>query len=106
MLPIQSMIPREKMSGMSRQLVASGSGKKMGRSSVVKKKVCRAVRDTTRASSNQRCRSGGTGRRARLKLVFLRECGFDSHLRHLPEIRLDYITHPSCFRDGLLMALV
>ena len=27
-------------------------------------------------------RSGGTGRRARLKLVFLRECGFDSHLRH------------------------
>jgi hypothetical protein len=27
-------------------------------------------------------RSGGTGRRARLKIAFLRECGFDSHLRH------------------------
>ncbi len=27
-------------------------------------------------------RSGGIGRRARLKIVFLRECGFDSHLRH------------------------
>src|SRR5512141_1672695 len=27
-------------------------------------------------------RSGGTGRRARLKIVFLRDCGFDSHLRH------------------------
>ena len=28
------------------------------------------------------CRSGGTGRRARLKLVCLRACGFDSHLRY------------------------
>ena len=26
--------------------------------------------------------SGGTGIRARLKIVFLRECGFDSHLAH------------------------
>ena len=26
-------------------------------------------------------RSGGTGRRARLKIVYLRVCGFDSHLR-------------------------
>ena len=29
-----------------------------------------------------KCRSGGTGRRARFKIVFLRECGFDSHLRY------------------------
>jgi hypothetical protein len=28
------------------------------------------------------CRSGGTGRRARLKLVWGNPCGFDSHLRH------------------------
>ena len=32
-------------------------------------------------------RSGGTGRRARLKLVFPRDCGFDSHLRHLNRLR-------------------
>src|SRR3990172_8116562 len=31
-------------------------------------------------------RSGGTGRRARLKIAFLRECGFDSHLRHQASI--------------------
>ena len=28
------------------------------------------------------CQSGGTGRRARFKIVFLRECGFESHLAH------------------------
>ena len=28
------------------------------------------------------CRSGGIGRRARLKIVYPRGCGFDSHLRH------------------------
>ncbi len=28
------------------------------------------------------CRSGGIGRRARLKIVSFRGCGFDSHLRH------------------------
>src|SRR5512136_516246 len=28
------------------------------------------------------CRSGGIGRRARLKIVFRKECGFNSHLRH------------------------
>ena len=30
------------------------------------------------------CRSGGTGIRARLKIVFRKECGFNSHLRHQP----------------------
>ena len=29
------------------------------------------------------CQSGGTGRRARFKIVFLRECGFDSHLWYI-----------------------
>ncbi|MDB5283033.1 MAG: hypothetical protein JWO06_2108 [Bacteroidota bacterium] len=29
-----------------------------------------------------KCRSGGIGRRARLKLVCCKTCGFDSHLRY------------------------
>lgn len=31
---------------------------------------------------SRKSRSGGTGRRARLKIAFRKECGFDSHLRH------------------------
>src|SRR5450759_285740 len=33
-------------------------------------------------------RSGGIGRRARLKIVYLRVCGFNSHLRHLSLIHI------------------
>ena len=33
------------------------------------------------------CRSGGIGRRARLKIVFRKECGFDSHHRHNEKMR-------------------
>ncbi len=30
-----------------------------------------------------RCPSGGIGRRARLKIVFRKGCGFNSHLGHI-----------------------
>jgi hypothetical protein len=44
-------------------------------------------RGPVRASEvGTRSQSGGIGRRARLKIVFLRECGFDSHLWYFQDL--------------------